>query len=93
MLFGLEYSTTEPLPDYEFKYKQKVHLEKTPVFKSADTENFFKLVTGDFYVQNTRPVRGMIKLVASERDCDIRMDTLWYARVKDLVNIIKKRRS
>jgi hypothetical protein len=80
----------EKVPDYEFKFKQKVHLDKTPVFKSADHENFIGLVSGDYYVQNPRPARGMIKLAASERDCDIRMDTLWYAQAKDLVKIIKR---
>jgi hypothetical protein len=90
MLFGLETIPNEKVPEYNFEYKQKVHLDKTPVFKSADYENFVGLISGDYYVHNPRVVRGMIKIAASERDCEIRLDTLWYVPVKELIKLIKR---
>jgi hypothetical protein len=91
-MFGLEMAPLPKVPEYNFKFKEKVHLENTPVFKSADPETFMGLITGDYYVHDTRPVRGMIKLAASESDCDIRLDVLWYAKIKDIVNVKSKRR-
>ena len=92
MLFGLEPTTAPKVSNYEFKFKQKVHLENTPVFKSADDADFVKLVTGDFYIHNPKKVHGFVKIAASERDCDIRIDSLWYAKVKDLVDVMTRRK-
>ena len=92
MIFGLEQETMPKVPEYNFKFKQKVHLENVPVFKSASSSDFIKLVTGDYYIHNPKDVRGFIKLAASERDCDVRMDTLWYAKVKDILDCMNIRR-
>ena len=92
MLFGLEQTPNPKVPDYEFKFKQKVHLENTPVFKAADDADFVKLVTVDFYIHNPKKVHGFVKIAASERDCDIRIDSLWYAKVKDLVDVMTRRK-
>ena len=92
MLFGLEQTPNPKVPDYEFKFKQKVHLEKRGGVKAADGADCVKLVTGDFYIHNPKKVHGFIKIAASERDCDIRIDSLWYAKVKDLVDVMTRRK-
>ena len=87
MIIGIDQTTADyGNTDYEFKFKQKVKLDNTAVYKAASPEDKVGIISGTYYVKNPKPLRGFIKIAASEADCDIRMDTLWYAKAEDLIN-------
>ena len=91
MIVGIDQTTADyGSVDYEFKLKQKIELDNTVVYKTASPEDRVTLISGTYYVKNPKPLRGFIKIAASEADCDIRMDTLWYAKAEDLIKIIKR---
>ena len=91
MIVGIDQTTADyGNEDYEFQFKQKVTLDNTVVYKTASPEDKVALISGTYYVKNPKPLRGFIKIAASEAECDIRMDTLWYAKAEDLIKIIKR---
>ena len=91
MIVGIDQTTADyGNEDYEFQFKQKVTLDNTVVYKTASPEDKVALISGTYYVKNPKPLRGFIKIAASEADCDIRMDTLWYVKAEDLIKIIKR---
>ena len=91
MIVGIDQTTADyGNEDYEFQFKQKITLDNTVVYKTASPEDKVALISGTYYVKNPKPLRGFIKIAASEAECDIRMDTLWYVKAKDLIKIIKR---
>ena len=91
MIVGIDQTTADyGNEDYEFQFKQKVTLDNTVVYKTASPEDKVALISGTYYVKNPKPLRGFIKIAASEAECDIRMDTLWYVKAEDLIKIIKR---
>ena len=91
MIVGLDRTTADyGNEDYEFQFKQKVTLDNTVVYKTASPEDKVALISGTYYVKNPKPLRGFIKIAASEADCDIRMDTLWYVKAEDIIKIMKR---
>ena len=91
MIVGIDQTTADyGNEDYEFRFKQKVTLDNTVVYKTASPEDKVALISGTYYVKNPKPLRGFIKIAASEADCDIRMDTLWYVRAEDIIRIMKR---
>ena len=91
MIVGIDQTTADyGNEDYEFQFKQKVTLDNTVVYKTASPEDKIALISGTYYVKNPKPLRGFIKIAASEAECDIRMDTLWYVKAEDLIKIIKR---
>ena len=91
MIVGIDQTTADyGNEDYEFQFKQKVTLDNTVVYKTASPEDRVALISGTYYVKNPKPLRGFIKIAASEAECDIRMDTLWYVKAEDLIKIMKR---
>ena len=91
MIVGIDQTTVDyGSIDYEFKFKQKIELDNTVVYKTASPEDRVALISGTYYVKNPKPLRGFIKIAASEEECDIRMDTLWYVRAEDIIKIMKR---
>ena len=91
MIVGIDQTTADyGNIDYEFKFKQKIELDNTVVYKAASHEDRVALISGTYYVKNPKPLRGFIKIAASEADCDIRMDTLWYVKAEDIIKIMKR---
>ena len=91
MIFGIDQTTAGyGNEDYGFQYKQRVVLDNTVVYKSASPEDKVALISGTYYVKNPKPLRGFVKIAASEEECDIRMDTLWYVKAEDLIKVMKR---
>ena len=91
MIVGIDQTTANyGNTDYEFKFKQPVKLDNTVVYKAASPEDRVALISGTYYVKNPKPLRGFIKIAASEEECEIRMDTLWYVKAEDLIKIMKR---
>ena len=91
MIVGIDQTTADyGNEDYEFQFKQKITLDNTVVYKTASPEDKVALISGTYYVKNPKPLRGFIKIAASEAECDIRMDTLWYVKAEDIIKIIKR---
>ena len=91
MIVGIDQTTADyGNEDYEFQFKQKVTLDNTVVYKTASPEDKVALISGTYYVKNPKPLRGFIKIAASEAECDIRMDTLWYVKAEDIIKIMKR---
>ena len=91
MIVGIDQTTADHgNEDYKFQFKQKVTLENTVVYKTASPEDKVALISGTYYVKNPKLLRGFIKIAASEEECEIRMDTLWYVKAEDLIKIMKR---
>ena len=91
MIVGIDQTTADyGNEDYEFQFKQKLTLDNTVVYKTASPEDKVALISGTYYVKNPKPLRGFIKIAASEAECDIRMDTLWYVKAEDIIKIMKR---
>lgn len=90
MMIGLEPKTIysrKADEDYNFEYKQKIHLDNVALYYSTESRKPMKFITGDFYVQNFRVRHGWLRIAPTEKICDDKTYRFGYIKASEVKEV------
>lgn len=90
MVIGLQpraIETRKPDDDYNFEYKQKIHLDNVALYYSVEFRKPSKFIKGDFYVQDPKVRHGLLRIAPTEKLCDDKSFRFGYIKASEVKEV------